>query len=593
MAESRGIDIIRSNDGSILFRVSAFDAANAKITTGTLSMRLWRVIPTSGSLETYDFDDDTFKTGAVTTAEANLTHQQAENSTYDTGIWTRRHTVLTDFTIGDKYIAEFSHASLPKPIPFEFQYGDLEGDLALALPLLRERNTAQAGAAGSITLDTGASSVNEFYTGHIVAIVAGTGSGQARIISAYVGSTRVATVKRNWVTAPDNTSEFIVIPLDSDSIVDEVWDEDASTHAPVTAAAGNLLNILGGAIASRSFNATLHALLGVPDTAVTDTVAGQVWEETRAGHNTVGSMGETMNDLAASGSPTAAAIADAVWDENIVAAHGTASTAGLLLRVLGGSISTRANNATLNALLGVPDSAGATIAETIWDEDITTHLVASTSGLALSVLGSAIAARSNNANLNALLGVTDSSGVNLSDMVWDEVLDGSHTVSDSAAERLKAIDDLTQSGGAGDLADTRTQVRKIDQTAASGSPAADSVVDKIDSITTTVSTLDRDLLVSLNLEGTVLHIEVAIEQFGVIQTSPWVDCAAQVYDEDNNLLHNIGTSDFGAIGPRGVFQFDQTGHSIQAGKTYQIAVQVTDGALLSISTTKIFKNIQG
>lgn len=52
------------------------------------------------------------------------------------------------------------------------------------------------------------------------------------------------------------------------------------------------------------------------------------------------------------------AIADGVWNEDIVADHGGPSSAGLLLRVLGALISTRANNATLNALLGVPDSPG-------------------------------------------------------------------------------------------------------------------------------------------------------------------------------------------------------------------------------------------
>lgn len=49
--------------------------------------------------------------------------------------------------------------------------------------------------------------------------------------------------------------------------------------------------------------------------------------------------------------------ADAIWDEDIEAAHGTDATAGLLLRVLGAVISNRTNNATLDALLGVADSA--------------------------------------------------------------------------------------------------------------------------------------------------------------------------------------------------------------------------------------------
>jgi len=51
-------------------------------------------------------------------------------------------------------------------------------------------------------------------------------------------------------------------------------------------------------------------------------------------------------------------VVDAVWDENIVSGHGTADTAGLILRALGAIISQRTNNANLNDLLGVADSAG-------------------------------------------------------------------------------------------------------------------------------------------------------------------------------------------------------------------------------------------
>jgi hypothetical protein len=78
----------------------------------------------------------------------------------------------------------------------------------------------------------------------------------------------------------------------------------------------------------------------------------------------------------------------------------------------------------------------------------------------------------------------------------------------------------------------------------------------------------------------------------VIQTSPWVDAAAQIYDDTGALIHNIGISDFGAINGRGFFAFDVPSHSIVAGNTYQISVEITDGAALSLSTTKPFKVIQ-
>jgi hypothetical protein len=71
--------------------------------------------------------------------------------------------------------------------------------------------TAQAGASGTITLASGASSTDDFYNGAVVKIQSGAGAGQSRRITDYVGSTRVATVDSNWVTNPDNTSVYIVL----------------------------------------------------------------------------------------------------------------------------------------------------------------------------------------------------------------------------------------------------------------------------------------------------------------------------------------------------------------------------------------------
>ena len=72
-------------------------------------------------------------------------------------------------------------------------------------------NTAQAGSASSITLDAGASATDSLYKDETVIITSGTGAGQSRIISSYVGATKVASVTPNWITAPDATSVFMVL----------------------------------------------------------------------------------------------------------------------------------------------------------------------------------------------------------------------------------------------------------------------------------------------------------------------------------------------------------------------------------------------
>lgn len=75
------------------------------------------------------------------------------------------------------------------------------------------KGTAQAGAAGSITLASGANSTtNDIYRGHIVQILSGTGTGQARLISGYTAATRVATVAENWLVNPSTDSVYVVLP---------------------------------------------------------------------------------------------------------------------------------------------------------------------------------------------------------------------------------------------------------------------------------------------------------------------------------------------------------------------------------------------
>lgn len=100
-------------------------------------------------------------------------------------------------------------------------------------------NTAQAGASGSITLDASASASDDFYNNTFIQITGGTGAGQARFISDYVGSTKVATVNANWVTNPSSDSTFIIWPFGTlpgasaptaAEVADAVWDEATSGH---------------------------------------------------------------------------------------------------------------------------------------------------------------------------------------------------------------------------------------------------------------------------------------------------------------------------------------------------------------------------
>lgn len=74
-------------------------------------------------------------------------------------------------------------------------------------------DTAQGSGTGNnqIQLDTGASSVDGSYDPSIISIVDGTGTGQTRLVLEYDGTSKTATIDRNWKVNPDATSEYVII----------------------------------------------------------------------------------------------------------------------------------------------------------------------------------------------------------------------------------------------------------------------------------------------------------------------------------------------------------------------------------------------
>jgi hypothetical protein len=74
--------------------------------------------------------------------------------------------------------------------------------------------TAQTGVAGSITLDTNASARDDYYNGCIIYIHTGTGNGQVRTITDYIGSTKVASVSPDFITSPSSDSQFYIYITD-------------------------------------------------------------------------------------------------------------------------------------------------------------------------------------------------------------------------------------------------------------------------------------------------------------------------------------------------------------------------------------------
>lgn len=90
------------------------------------------------------------------------------------------------------------------------------------LPKLH-RGTAQAGSTSTITLAAEAligtvEESDDYYNNATIIITSGTGSGQERVVTDYVGSTKVAT-SAAWTVTPDETSVYEIkceLPEDPD-----------------------------------------------------------------------------------------------------------------------------------------------------------------------------------------------------------------------------------------------------------------------------------------------------------------------------------------------------------------------------------------
>ena len=74
-----------------------------------------------------------------------------------------------------------------------------------------ESGTAQAGGSTTITLESGESSTDDFYNGRVIELTGGTGDKQARQITDYDGTTKVATVDSAWAVNPDNTTTYQIL----------------------------------------------------------------------------------------------------------------------------------------------------------------------------------------------------------------------------------------------------------------------------------------------------------------------------------------------------------------------------------------------
>lgn len=285
-------------------------------------------------------------------------------------------------------------------------------------------NVAQGGGASTITLDQGASQINDFYTTQYIVLIGGTGVGQSRRISGYVGSTRVATMDAAWSTAPDSSSVFAVLPFFNVATPSSIWDR-ALTDIVSAGSVGKLIkDYLDVAISSRLATTGYTA----PPSAAT--IAGQVTTDHGAG---------SYVDSGLPSVPTAAQIADAVLDE------AGAGHTGLIPTNLDAKVSL----IPTNPYTGTPPTAGA-IADAVLDEAAVGHT---------GVIPTNLDAKVSLIPTNPYTGTPPTPGA-IADAVLDESGVG-HTglIAVNLDEKISVVSgEVTTAHGIGSYVDTGTNV---------------------------------------------------------------------------------------------------------------------------------------
>lgn len=205
-----------------------------------------------------------------------------------------------------------------------------------------EEGQAQSGTSVSIVLRTGAPAVDNIFQDQIVAVYSGTGSGQARRITSYNGTTKEAFIEGSWIGAtPTSSSFYVIIPFGSVHVTSNT---DKTSYSLAANAVDS--SIFTQSAADRVWSTAARALTSSLDPTAA-AIKDAVLNEPTSGHTTAGSVGKAIAD--------AAAATTSPWD-TLISGHTTGGTFGAKLNGLSGAGGTGSQVVTLTtspALSGV------------------------------------------------------------------------------------------------------------------------------------------------------------------------------------------------------------------------------------------------
>lgn len=260
----KGTDV-RQTGNRLIFEESLKDSDGARVTSGTTTLFIYE-LQDDGTLKSYDYNDNTFKTTTLTTETASMTHRTGNNGATNTGIWTYALTTVSGFTAGAIYFYVVANSGASPPqMERMFQYGSAEGDLvttavATGTAALKADVTHYGGTAG--TFASGRPEVNTTHA-------AGTAWGSGAITAASIAADAITAAK---VDAGVH-QELIELAFTYNATADYA-----------SADAGSLVKQIAD-------NAGGSALTEAG-------IADAVWDELQAGHVGAGTFGEIASEIA-------------------------------------------------------------------------------------------------------------------------------------------------------------------------------------------------------------------------------------------------------------------------------------------------------
>lgn len=260
----KGISV-RQTGTALLFRSFLVDSSGAPLATGTTTLYLYE-LQSDGTLKSYDFSDNTFKTTALSTETLSLTHRTGNNGTTATGLWTAPLATLTGFTSGAIYLVRVRNTTaVPVNSWYELQYGSEQGDVTV---------TAASTGVGYVQSD-----VLEFKGQPVVLDV-----------NNYPGV--------NIVDVAGSAATVVTPPPTAAQIATAVWQDTTPGDFTVTSSPGSILSTqLGGAFTTTSSSVFSSSALANAPTggASAASIASAVWQDVTSGDFTVsGSIGKSL-----------------------------------------------------------------------------------------------------------------------------------------------------------------------------------------------------------------------------------------------------------------------------------------------------------